>query len=242
VTETEFTALLKHPEATWLDWKRNFPPGLIGGKTHPDWQKGRGELLKDLIAIANGSDGHDRGFLVYGVQDNGTNRSIVGLAMSFDDAIFQVWAENTFEPKPTFMYEQLGLTSGQVVSVFTIHRSASFPHVVVADVGDVLHEGVVWFRRGSKNTIAHAAELRTMFVGEKPMVFGSTQDQPLKQLMDSLYTDEWEPVLPYAREKEARVVAGFEVVFWPETRTEVWVGLPGQELILMRRRHPSNNA
>ena len=58
------------------------------GKSDPNWDKGRGTLLKDLIAIAHG-EGQQCGYLIYGVKDMGTYREVVGIASSWDDATFQ---------------------------------------------------------------------------------------------------------------------------------------------------------
>jgi hypothetical protein len=56
-TRAILDSLLTHGEDTWLDWKSDLPAGLISGKG-PGWEEGRAELLKDLVSIANGSDGN----------------------------------------------------------------------------------------------------------------------------------------------------------------------------------------
>lgn len=235
----ELNGLLASPEATWIDWKRDIPAGLVAGKSNPDWDKARAELLKDLVAIANGNDGRSSGCLVYGVRDDGSNRTIVGISKSgWDDAMFQVWAEKTFEPPPKFSYSEIEPVAGRIVGIFVIHRVANYPHVVVANLGDILHDGQLWFRRGTKNTIAHAEDLRSMFRGDEPFRFSTTHDQTVKKIIDETATSDWEPVLPLAIDKEARIAAGYEVVYYPGTRREIWIGGKGQEVILMRRKRP----
>jgi hypothetical protein len=235
VTVDELQQLLAFPETTWIDWKREFPEGLLGGKQHAKWESGRGEVLKDLASIANGRDANDVGYLVYGVRDDGIARSIVGISKSFDDAMFQVWAENTFDPPPTFVYAQLQLQSHSI-GVFTIRRVASYPHVVARDVGGIIYTGQVWFRRGTKNTIALAADLRRMCLGDQPLHFPAESREPLRSIIAGLHSGDWEPVLPYAYEKNARVTIGYEVVYYPGTRQEIWLGSTDRPQILMRRK------
>jgi hypothetical protein len=50
MNKNEFRPLLDEGESQDLEWKTAWPPGLLGGKTDPAWDEGRGELLKDLIA------------------------------------------------------------------------------------------------------------------------------------------------------------------------------------------------
>jgi hypothetical protein len=46
---SEFSALLNQGEDTWLDWKRDFPRGLLGGRSHPDANPMRYQHPKYLI-------------------------------------------------------------------------------------------------------------------------------------------------------------------------------------------------
>lgn len=236
----EIQDLLAFPEGTWLDWKRDFPAGLAGGSKDPKWHEGRGEVIKDILGVANGSDNRDTGYVVYGVKDLGTNRKIFGLTKpGWDDATFQQWLENTTDPVPRIAYAEFEIEPGKIVGAFKVWRMQNYPHVVVQDVGGVVHDGQVWYRRGSKNTIAHSAELRTMLVGDQPFRFSTSFDPKLKEIEQSVYDEpEWEPARPMTIDKEARIASGYEVVYYPGTRREIWVGGPGQETILMRRKKP----
>ncbi len=88
MTKEEIQALLAETESTYLDWKQDFPPGLLGGKNDPNWDKDRARLLKSLVSLAN-SGGSAYAYLVYGVRDLGAERQICGISKSFDDADLQ---------------------------------------------------------------------------------------------------------------------------------------------------------
>jgi hypothetical protein len=77
MTKEELEKLCASGEASWLDWKADFPPSLLKGKSDSDSEKGRGTLLKDLVSIANGT-GEQYGYLVYGVKDERTVRIVKG--------------------------------------------------------------------------------------------------------------------------------------------------------------------
>lgn len=95
--------LLASGESDSLDWKADYPQGLLGSSKVGEWDKGKATLLKDLISIANG-EGCEVGHLVYGVKDHGADREVIGVAKSWDDADFQGWAANAFDPPPTFLF------------------------------------------------------------------------------------------------------------------------------------------
>src|SRR5215470_18379882 len=106
MTKNDLDRLLPEEESVYLDWKMDFPPELAKGRPQREWDKGRGKLLRSLGALAN-SHGSAHAYLVYGVEDLGTERRIHGISRSFDDADFQQWAENTFDPPPTFRYAEV---------------------------------------------------------------------------------------------------------------------------------------
>jgi predicted HTH transcriptional regulator len=163
----ELKDLLAESESTYMDWKKDFPQGLIHGRKDNRWDMGRGKVLKSIISLANSHDS-DRAYLVYGVKDRGAEREVVGISKTFDDADFQQWTENTFDPPPTFSYSEIQWDDSTIVGVFQIERTPDYPHVVKSNLGNILFEGQVWFRRGSKNTIAFQHDLRKMIQGETP--------------------------------------------------------------------------
>ena len=63
MTKDYMMELLKRGESTSLDWKREFPHGMLKGRSDPYWDQGRAEVLKDIIAIANAEE-NGSGYLV----------------------------------------------------------------------------------------------------------------------------------------------------------------------------------
>ena len=138
MTRSQLESLLLRGEATDLDWKRDFPLGLASGSGNSDWEKGRGELLKDIAAIANSlvaGEGH----LVLGVRDEGSRRIVVGRSGRWDDADFQTWASNTFDVAPQFRYVEVSWNSEATVGIFIVHTNPGYPHLPKISVGGVLH-------------------------------------------------------------------------------------------------------
>jgi hypothetical protein len=238
VTKEELSKLLDYSEANWLDWKASFPSGLLKGKTGLDWDKGRGTLLKDLIAIANG-EGRPCGYLIYGVKDMGSSRDIVGISNSWDDAMFQTWAGNTFDPIPNFHYSEVQWDSTNKLGIIQIERSPNYPHVAVTNVGGIIFEGQVWFRQGTKNTIARRSDLRMMFLGEE--AFKITKlDDPVFQEIEAFYKQQGlEPICRPLANKDSYLARGYQLAYYPKSRKEVWVGhhRGEYEQILMLKPH-----
>lgn len=222
----ELENLLAEGESTYLDWKADFPHGLIRGKKHQDWDRGRGEVLKSLISLAN-SHGLAHAYLIYGVKDFGTERKVKGISKSFDDADFQQWAEIIFEPPPTFSYFELEWNNSSKVGIFMIERTPDFPHVATSNLGNILFEGQVWFRRGSKNTVALQQDLKKMFIGETPFKISKLSDPVLERVKEYYKSLGREPVLPRFADKDSHLARGYELATYPETRREIWVGAVG---------------
>lgn len=235
-TRKHLDELLALGECTRLDWKRDFPRGLIGGSSGPDWQKGKADVLKDIVAIANTSDGQNVGYLVYGVKDIGAEREVFGITgHPWDDAKFQNWAQNTFAPIPTFTYFEITWTSRQVIGVFEIQRKAEYPHVAFANVGGVIHDGQVWYRQGTMNCIAHYAELKSMFFGEQPFRVLRADDPELLRVHEFYDQQGFQVSYPRLGDKDPRLARGYSIAYYPGTRREILIGRPGDELIGMMR-------
>lgn len=226
MTKDELERLLPEPESLYLDWKMDFPPELAQSRPQPEWDKGRAKLLRSLVALAN-SHGPTHAHLVYGVEDLGAERRIHGISRSFDDADFQQWAENTFDPPPTFRYAEVKWGESTVVGMFRIERTPDYPHVVQARLGGILSEGQVWFRRGSKNTVALRSDLQRMFLGETPVKIARLDDPTLKQINEHYHGQGRQTTLPRFAERDSRLAQGYEVAAYPGTRREVWVGAVG---------------
>ncbi len=217
--------LMRYTEQDWLDWKYDFSTELKTGRHESGWNKGRGELLKDIVAIAN-SLIDSAGFLVMGVHDKGAHRVVVGISDSWDDADFQIWAENVFQPIIRFVYSEISWQAGNTIGVFAIAPSRQFPHIVKTDIGGVLHKGQIWFRRGSKNTVALYDDLKRMFSESQiePMFFERTDDPELEKICNLFKEHGREPVLPRYGQRDSKIAQGYEIVRHPDTNQEIIVG------------------
>ncbi len=234
MTREELETLLAEGESTYLDWKQDFPQELLAERRQQGWDLGRAKLLKGLIALAN-SHGSDYGYLIYGVEDLGAERCVSGVSKSFDDADFQQWAENTFSPPPTFRYSEFKWDTNVTVGVFRIERTLEYPHVVQSNLGGLLFEGQVWFRRGSKNTVALHDDLKRMFLGETPFKIRRLNDPILKHMSEHYENQGRKTALPRYGDRDSFLAQGYELATYPGTRREVWVGAVGDhhEHILM---------
>ncbi len=236
MTHDDITALLAEGESPYLDWKHDFPLGLLAGRKDRHWDQGRAKLLKSLVALAN-SHGSEYGYLIYGVKDLGAERQVVGISKSFDDADFQQWAENIFSPPITFRYSEIKWDNNTTIGAFRIQRTPDYPHVTCATLGTLLFEGQVWFRRGSKNTVALSEDLKKMFLGETPFKISSLRDPVLTEISEHYKQQGRETVLPRLSDKDSRLAHGYELATYPGTRREVWVGVVGdryEHILLLR--------
>ena len=239
MTKDEFEKLLSEGESTCLDWKRDLPSELLGVRG-PAWDVGRAKLLKDLVALANGH-GAEQAYLVYGVEDLGSDRRVCGITKSLDDAQLQQWAENTFDPPPTFRYTEIPWEASKTVGVVTIFRVPDYPHVVAASLGGVLFEGQVWFRRGTKNTVALHDDLRHMFVGDVPFKIGQMNDPVFREIKEHYRAQGRETSLPLLSNRDSYLAQGYELATYPGTRREIWVGAVGdryEHVLLLKPKQP----
>jgi predicted HTH transcriptional regulator len=226
MTKDEFENFLQNGESQDLEWKSDWPPGLNGGRGDPNWNKGRGELLKDLISLAN-SSGPSLAHLVVGVKDLGTHRKVLGINKLFDDADFQQWSTNTFDPPPKFLYELLRWKNKMDVGVFSIERIPMYPHVVKNDLGGILYKGQVWFRRGTQNNIALHSDLLAILKGEEPLKISRLNDPVLVEVKNHYKDIGREATLPLFERRDSLLAQGYEVATYPGTRREIWVGYHG---------------
>jgi hypothetical protein len=218
-------------ESDWLDWKGDFPEGLRSSRDREAYEDGRGELLKDLCALANGFEVR-AAFLIYGVVDQGLSRYVKGCTGSWDDAKFQNWNRDVFDPPLDFLYEEVE-TAGVRIGVFSIKRSPRYPHVTRRTVGTYLHDGQVWFRRGTENQVAHHEELQRMLVGEEPLVYDRMGDEQIRKFEAEIRLAGFEPGLPELARRAAKEFEGWRTFHPAGTRKEVHVLTPPGPLVLM---------
>ncbi len=230
-----FPDLLKYGEADWLDWKRELHHALeYQSSQHTDWDVGKGTLLKDLAALANSLSVRDKRYLVRGVQDHGHTREIIGVSKIFDDAEFQTWVKNAFDPPLKIQYDTIEPEPGKLVGVFAIEFDPKGPHVAIQSIGGKLFAGQVWLRRGSQNDFARRADLEVMLVTE-PVVLRRFHGTDTERILTDHYAPR-ELSLPTFGRQHEMLLLGYDIAYWPGTRREIHIGpahLPHPEHILM---------
>lgn len=220
--------LLQLPESEDLDWKERLPRHLIGKSGGRE--EAKASLLKDVIALAN-SEGQECAYLVYGVKDRITHREVLGIEETLDDADLQTWLENTFDPPPKVALYYLEHQSSKLL-VIAVTRSPKYPHVVKTTVGSKLIEGQVWFRRGSKNTVALRDDLARMIKGDEPFRIEKTASPLYQQLRESVQAEGRVLVGKRHDQRDEALESDYLLVYWPGTRREVHVG---EDLLAMSR-------
>jgi hypothetical protein len=100
---------------------------------------------------------------------------------------------------------------------------------VQSNLGNILFEGQVWFRRGSKNTVALQQDLRNMIQGEVPFKISKLNDPILDKVTEHYRKLGKEPTLPRFSDKDSYLARGYELAPYPGTRREIWVGAVGDK-------------
>ncbi len=223
ISQSDFTKLMEHSEDDFLDWKSNFPRLLIQPPDSLSKEKGKAELLKDIIAIANG-EGLECGWLIVGVTDKKTSREIFGITFHIDDADIQTWLRNIFSPVPNVLFYEIEIDNKRV-GIFEIHRIPQYPHVVIRSIGDILYDGQIWYRQKSQNRIAHLDEIKRMINGEDPILFSRYEDGVLTKAIETLNKNElMEIIFPSYRDLDKHLEIGYEIAFYPQTRRRILIG------------------
>jgi hypothetical protein len=223
--------LLLEAESEWLDWKADFSPGLLGGKRHELWNEGRGKVLRALQVIANSVYGQC-GYLVYGVDNSKRPREITGISKSFDDADFQDWSSAAIRPRIDFHYRE-EIHEGKTVGIFEIRPSSQWPHVCEQPIAEILADGQVWIRRGSRCSLAHYEELHRMFEPQEPLEVQSHNGPVVDEIRRAYGEDGWEPHWPSRSEKADRLAAGDRMAYLPGSRREIHFA---NHVLLLRRK------
>jgi hypothetical protein len=128
------------PEQTVFDWKQDFHA--------PRDDDAKGEIVKDLMAIANGTAfTHGTGYVFYGVHP-GRPDPVVGASETWDDAKLQQIVASVLDPVPEFLLYDVDAGSGRTVVVLHVPMSKKPFHVMAKDLGR-LREGQAVIRQGS---------------------------------------------------------------------------------------------
>lgn len=153
------------PEQAVFDWKRDF--------AIPTSDDARGELIKDIAAVANAS-ALSYGFIFYGV-DPGQSDPIIGVSQSYDDARIQQLVQGKLEPVPQFVYYEVS-AGPKIVAVLQIAPSKKRPFIIRADIGKV-RKGQIVVRRGSSTDGATLNDLFDFFYGQDSQYFANVVNQ-----------------------------------------------------------------
>ncbi|HMM76131.1 MAG TPA: ATP-binding protein [Gammaproteobacteria bacterium] len=150
----EVLALIRNaPEQPVLDCKREF--------VVPDTDEKRGELLKDIAAVANAA-ALSHGFILYGVDPQRPD-PVVGITNRYDDAKLQQLVDGKIEPRPEFLYYEVS-AGPRTIGVLHVAASKRRPHIIRVDLGKV-RKGQIVVRRGSSTDGATLQDLFSWFYG-----------------------------------------------------------------------------
>jgi predicted HTH transcriptional regulator len=160
LTVDEILGLVKSaPEQAVLDWKTDF--------VVPADDEKRGELLKDICAVANAVSG-SYGFILYGVDPRRPD-PLVGVSARYDDANLQQLVQGKIEPAPAFVYYEVSV-GPKVVGVIQVAPNRRRPHIIRVDLGKV-RKGQIPIRRGSSTDGVVLSDLLEFFYGSSSGYF-----------------------------------------------------------------------
>lgn len=210
----ELTRLIYSGEGPKLDLKRR--------SWDLDSDEGKGEFIKDSLAMANAPGGI--GYLIIGVGDEPSRplESIEGQGLSEErlQQIVKTYIVKTYiEPPIEFTYSETDLHDKRI-GIVTIPPSQARPHWAKKLIGK-LRDHTFYTRRGSTTDFATLSELEQMF-REKPLaleeVYGGWSVELLWnrkehiRLVPCLFLEKWE-------QKQSNVMSTDEVREAVETRT-----------------------
>ncbi|MCL4205920.1 MAG: putative DNA binding domain-containing protein [Pirellulaceae bacterium] len=154
IDESSFRELVRRAEGPTLDFKRDYDFSA---------KDARNDFIKDVISMANtprGSAAH----IVVGVSwTPELGAQLHGVRKQFDDAeLIDALGVDRVQPVPTISYTPLRI-DGHDVGVIEIPVQRNGPYTALKDFGDHLRQGAVYFRSGTKNTVATGPKLHEIF-------------------------------------------------------------------------------
>lgn len=160
LTIDEITQFVKStPEQAIFDWKIDF--------TIPDDNDKRGEIIKDIAAIANAAV-TSYGFIIYGVDPRRPD-PIIGISETYDDAKLQQLVRGKTEPPVDFVYYEVS-RGPKILGVVQVKPSIRRPHIITVDIGKV-RSGQIVIRRGSSTEGIRLSDLFEFFYGQSSGYF-----------------------------------------------------------------------
>lgn len=195
--------LRKTPEQAVFDWKQDF--------VHPSDDESRGELIKDISAIANSSE-LSYGYIFYGVDPRRPD-PVVGISKSYDDSRLQQLLQGKLEPLPEFLYYEVS-AGPRTIAVIQVAPSRKRPFIIRADIGRV-RKGQIVVRRGSATDGATLDDLFKFFYGANSQYFANVRHRL------GLDVQHQQALNEYMRQLEAGAQRAEDAI-WQQ------VGLPGK--------------
>ena len=197
----EIVALVKStPEQTAFDWKSDF--------ILPNDNEKRGEIIKDIVAIANASP-LSYGFIVYGVDPRKPD-PVIGITSNYDDSKLQQLIKGKVEPYPEFLYYEVSIGT-KIVSVIQVSPSKKRPFITTVDIGKI-RAGQIPMRRGSSTGGVRLSDLFEFFYGSTsgyfPGVIQRLQIDVQRQRALNTYLQELRRGAEQA-ERDMREIIGF---------------------------------
>lgn len=157
--------LARTPEQAAFDWKRDF--------VHPSDDDARGELIKDIAAIANAS-ALSYGYIFYGVDPRQPD-PLIGISRSYDDSRIQQLVQGKLEPAPSFLYYEVS-AGPKTIAVIQIAPSKKRPFIIRADIGRI-RKGQIVIRRGSATDGVTLGDLAEFFYGQNSQYFANVRQR-----------------------------------------------------------------
>jgi Putative DNA-binding domain len=166
LTVDEILQLLKtSPEQAVFDWKQDF--------LHPSTDDARGELIKDIAAIANAS-ALSEGFIFYGVDPRRPD-PVIGISAGYDDSRIQQLLQGKVSPLPNFLYYEVA-DGPKTIAVIQIAPSRKRPFIISVDIGRV-RKGQIVIRRGSSTDGVTLNDLAEFFYGPDSAHFANVRQK-----------------------------------------------------------------
>ena len=156
--------LARTPEQAVFDWKQDF--------VSPTDDDARGELIKDIAAIANAS-ALSYGFIFYGVDPRRPD-PLIGITGSYDDSRIQQLLKGKVEPLPSFLYYEVS-AGPKTVAVIQVAPSKRRPFIIRVDIGH-LRKGQIVIRRGSSTDGVTLEDLVEFFYGTNSAYFANVRN------------------------------------------------------------------
>lgn len=166
LTIDEILQLLSQiPEQAAFDWKQDF--------VSPNDDDKKGELIKDICAIANASP-QSYGYMIYGVDPRRPD-PLIGISRNYDDSQLQQLVKGKIEPLPSFLYYEVSAGT-KTVAVIQVAPNKKRPFIISADIGRV-RRGQIVIRRGSSTDGIAIKDLFEFFYGSTSGYFPDVVNQ-----------------------------------------------------------------